>query len=33
VNFVVSRKQKLVIAGAVLAPVIGFSLYTWGALT
>jgi hypothetical protein len=33
VNFVLSRKQKLLIAGAILAPVIVFSLYTWAALT
>lgn len=32
-KFVLSRKQKLLIAGAILAPVIVFGLYTWAALT
>jgi hypothetical protein len=33
VTFALSRKQKLIIAGAILAPVIVFGLYTWAALT
>jgi hypothetical protein len=33
VNFALSRKQKFIIAGAILAPVIVFGLYTWAALT
>jgi hypothetical protein len=33
VNFALSRKQKLIIAGAILAPVLVFGLYTWAALT
>ena len=32
-NFTLSRNQKLIIAGAVLAPVVAFALYTWAALT
>jgi hypothetical protein len=33
VTFALSRKQKLIIAGAILAPAIVFGLYTWAALT
>src|SRR5260370_23408240 len=33
VNFALSRKQKFIIAGAILVPVIVFGLYTWAALT
>jgi hypothetical protein len=33
VTFALSRKQKLIITGALLAPVIVFGLYTWAALT
>jgi hypothetical protein len=33
VNFALSRKQKFIIAGAILAPVIAFGFYTWAALT
>jgi hypothetical protein len=33
VTLALSRKQKLIIAGAVLAPVLLFSGYTWGVLT
>ncbi len=32
-TFALSRKQKLIITGALLAPVIVFGLYTWAALT
>ncbi len=32
-NFALSRKQKFIIAGAILVPVIVFGLYTWAALT
>lgn len=32
-NFTLSRKQKLLIAAAVLTPVLLFVLYTWSALT
>lgn len=32
-TFALSRKQKFIIAGAILAPVILFGLYTWAALT
>ncbi|TLZ71760.1 MAG: hypothetical protein E6K06_05655 [Methanobacteriota archaeon] len=28
-----SRKQKLIIAGLVIAPLLGFALYTWSALS
>jgi len=33
VNFTLSRKQKLLIAAAVLTPILLFVLYTWSALT
>jgi hypothetical protein len=33
VNFTVSRTQKLIVAGALIAPVIVFAAYTWAALT
>jgi hypothetical protein len=33
VNFALSRKQKFIIAGAILVPVMVFGLYTWAALT
>jgi hypothetical protein len=33
VTFALSRKQKLIIAGAIVVPVIVFGLYTWAALT
>jgi hypothetical protein len=33
VTFTLSRKQKLLIAAALLAPVLVFGLYTWSALT
>lgn len=32
-TFALSRKQKLLIAAAILAPVLGFGVYTWAALT
>ena len=32
-NFTLSRKQKLLIAAAVLTPILLFVLYTWSALT
>lgn len=32
-NFALSRRQKLILVGAILAPVIVFALYTWAALT
>ncbi len=32
-TFALSRTQKLIIAGAILVPVIGFGGYTWAALT
>jgi hypothetical protein len=33
VTFALSRKQKLIIVGAILVPVVVFGLYTWAALT
>jgi hypothetical protein len=33
VTFALSRKQKFIIAGAIVVPVIVFGLYTWAALT
>jgi len=33
VNFALSRKQKLLIVGAVLTPVLLFAIYTWAVLT
>jgi len=33
VNFALSRKQKLLIAGAVLTPVLLLAVYTWAVLT
>jgi hypothetical protein len=33
VNFTLSRKQKLLIAAAVVTPILVFVLYTWSALT
>jgi hypothetical protein len=33
VSFTLTRKRKLVIAGVLLVPLLGFALYTWGALT
>src|SRR2546425_2168416 len=33
VNFTLSRNQKLIIAGLVIAPLLGFALYTWSALS
>jgi len=33
VNFTLSRKQKLVITGLVVAPLLGLALYTWSALS
>lgn len=32
-NFTLSRTQKLIIAGVVVVPIFGFSLYTWAALS
>lgn len=32
-TFTVSRTQKLIVAGALIAPVIVFAAYTWAALT
>ncbi len=32
-NFALSRKQKLLIVGAVLTPVLLFAIYTWAVLT
>lgn len=32
-NFALSRKQKLLIVGAVLTPVLLFAIYTWTVLT
>jgi len=33
VNFTLSRKQKLISAVLVIAPLLGFALYTWSALS
>jgi hypothetical protein len=32
-RFTLSRKTKLIFAGVLIVPVVGFGLYTWGALT
>ena len=32
-NFTLSRRQKLIIAGVVILPIVVFGLYTWAALT
>ena len=32
-NFSLSRTQKLLIAAVIVVPILGFALYTWGALT
>jgi len=32
VNFTLTRKHKLIIAGVLMLPVLGFALYTWSAL-
>ncbi len=31
-NFTLTRKHKLIIAGVLILPVLGFALYTWAAL-
>ena len=32
-HFTLSRTHKLIIAAVLIVPVVGFGLYTWGALT